>query len=97
MSRIIVLQFDDNEGAKLFFNHHNDVPSEGVVIGEYYFPPEGVQCKCPENRKLMGGNWRPHTKFGLSVCRTCRKPSKYWRIGLFKRLTMALGTNLQGE
>lgn len=91
MARIVVLEFSTEEQSDQFIE--NMAPTARLV-GKYYMPPPNLHCRCPAVSRLHIDNWRRHKKFGLFVCRTCKKPSKYWRKGALSRLQEALGTNL---
>lgn len=62
-------------------------------LGQFYRPD--VFCECPDKQRVHVNNWKRGKRSGIPVCSNCRRPSRYWRTGLLKRLEVALGKRVK--
>jgi hypothetical protein len=91
MGRFVVIEFEDTDAAEAFVKNEN-LPDQLAfsVWGLYYRPT--VLCKCGGKRNLK--DWGKSKRFGVPLCRTCKRVSPAWASGVGVRLKFALGNNI---
>lgn len=67
-----------------------------VEINGVYLKTEKY-CECPPKQRQNMKNWVPAKKWGIPICRNCKRPSRYWVEGIKKRLAVALGNSELGD
>lgn len=91
--RYVVLEFEDRDAAQAFVMNPNLPEQLGFEVKAMYLKPR-VFCECPDKTKQSAGNWLKHPKYGLYVCKRCKKPSKHHERGIIPRLQYVFGFNL---
>jgi hypothetical protein len=86
MSRHMVLRIGDNRDVPRILGF---LGSQDDLVGVYAAP--NSVCECPAKRRENLSNWVKSKGWGIPICKHCRRPSRYWVIGIEKRLAMALG------
>jgi len=90
--RYVILEFDDSSSAEAFVeNQHMPVHLGYMIMGLYVKPEQ--YCQCPDKKRQTVKNWARGKRTGLWLCRTCKKPSAFYRKGVRARLQEALGYN----
>lgn len=65
----------------------------GALEIEGVFYKSVVWCDCPRKQREDMKNWVKAKQWGIPICRSCRRPSRFWVEGVMKRLTLALGNS----
>jgi hypothetical protein len=86
MSRHVVIRVGDNYDVARIIGH---LGSQDDLVGVYAAP--NSICECPPKRRENIANWVKAKGWGIPICKHCRRPSRYWVIGIEKRLAIALG------
>ena len=94
--RYVLLQFDDKDAAEAFVENDH-LPSQlGFKVEAMFLQPTKF-CTCPDKARHDVRNWVKNRKFGLYVCKVCRKPSSHHESGILSRLQYVFGFNIMGD
>lgn len=90
--RYIVIATESKEDAERIMR---DIQTENAVVDivGVYFRPNSF-CQCYDKASQNANNWQRGPKFGIFLCRRCRKPSQFHEKGIGARLEYGLGKNL---
>jgi len=91
--RYIVIEVDTSLLADAFLRYHGERLAKLFhtrIVGVYLKPKSF--CECPDSTNAS--SWHRGAKYGIYICKTCKKPSRYYAKGVHPRLEYALGNNL---
>ena len=91
--RYVILEFEDRDVADAFVANKNIKEALGFKTIAMFLKPKQF-CNCPDKGRQNNANWRKHSKYGLYVCKVCRKPSVHHQQGIITRLRYVFGFNI---
>lgn len=94
--RYIILEFEDRDAANAFVMNENLSSQLGFIVRAMYLKPKSY-CTCPDKKRVHVDNWDKHKKYGLYICRMCKKPSRFHNRGILERLQYTFGYSILGK
>lgn len=88
----MVLEFEDRDAADAFVENEQQGKVRGYQVIAMFLKPKKF-CEC-NNEKIPLGKWLKDKKYGLYVCRDCKRPSQFHNTGLIRRLQYPFGFNI---
>lgn len=91
--RYVILEIEDRDAADAFVKMEHIHEQLHIKPVAMYLKPTKF-CQCPDKGRQNVANWVKNKKYGLYICKVCRKPSSFHETGILKRLQYVFGFNL---
>ena len=94
--RFVLLEFEDRDKAQAFTSDPDLNEDLGYIVKGMWLKPRKF-CQCSTKQKHTMNNWSKDPKYGLYICKKCRRPSRHHESGILSRLQYVLGFSLLPE